>query len=137
METCQLLAVAYTNCWQVLRMLHQASSGFVSPCCVHLLLLVLLLCLLPLLQTSRLSGLVARYKGSVLLEVQSRCCEFSKLLDAHADITPQVPLAGASELGLRVCARPRCGSSSSRCMAGYTAATVVLECMLPLVHGLY
>lgn len=44
----------------------------------------------PLLQTARLSGLVSRYRGSVLLEVQSRCCEYSRLLDSHAPLTPQL-----------------------------------------------
>lgn len=43
-----------------------------------------------LLQTARLSGLVSRYRGSVLLEVQSRCCEYSRLLDSHASLTPQL-----------------------------------------------
>jgi AP-1 complex subunit gamma-1 len=42
------------------------------------------------LQGSRLAALVERHKGSVLLEVQARSCEYSRLLAAHAGITPQL-----------------------------------------------
>uniref|UniRef100_A0A383VEJ1 AP-1 complex subunit gamma n=1 Tax=Tetradesmus obliquus TaxID=3088 RepID=A0A383VEJ1_TETOB len=41
-------------------------------------------------QGARLAALVERHKGSVLLEVQARSCEYSRLLAGHAGITPQL-----------------------------------------------
>jgi AP-1 complex subunit gamma-1 len=44
----------------------------------------------PSKQASRLGALLARHKASSLLEVQSRCCEYSQLLESHAAISGQL-----------------------------------------------
>eukprot|EP00878_Enallax_costatus_P018020 GHUV01018946.1.p1 GENE.GHUV01018946.1~~GHUV01018946.1.p1 ORF type:complete len:448 (+),score=223.83 GHUV01018946.1:2050-3393(+) len=41
-------------------------------------------------QVARLAALVERNKSSVLLEVQNRSCEYSRMLGAHSDIAPQL-----------------------------------------------
>ena len=83
------------------RMLH-AESGLVAACVVQYFTALPTLpsnvrcpCHPPLPpppppQTSRLSGLVSRFRVSPHLEVQSRCCEYSRLLEGHAGIAPQL-----------------------------------------------
>jgi hypothetical protein len=65
-------------------------SSHVSACCNMACLPLCPAAACCCLQSSRLAALVQRQQGSVLLEVQARSCEYSRLLAAHAGITPQL-----------------------------------------------